>query len=206
MSLYNVIGRNEPDYLLAAPQGADVIAIPCEPGAGVISRGTVMYRKATGLYAPADSGSVNTSNMLVILDEEINTDANLAIAESARAYRAGRLVYSRVKLKDGAALTDAHRVTLRGQGIVFDQLDGEAPAIYGGRIAITYKANGGTGADIIAYADYGDSYSIAANTFTPPHSKTFQKWNTSPDGNGTAHEASSSYTAKEDLVLYAIWA
>lgn len=39
MSMYEVIGTNNPEYLLADPQGADIIAIPCEPGNGVVKRG-----------------------------------------------------------------------------------------------------------------------------------------------------------------------
>ena len=45
MSMYEVIGTNNPEYLLADPQGADIIAIPCEPGNGMVKRGTGMYRK-----------------------------------------------------------------------------------------------------------------------------------------------------------------
>ena len=49
MSLFEVIGRSIPGYLLADPQGAELIAIPCEPGNGVIKRGTVVYRKSNGM-------------------------------------------------------------------------------------------------------------------------------------------------------------
>ena len=71
--LYKKIGESAYTQLLADPQGADVIAIPCEPGNGEIKRGTVMYRKSTGLWAPAASGQVTTSNMLAVLNEDIDT-------------------------------------------------------------------------------------------------------------------------------------
>lgn len=205
MSMYEVIGVNNPEYLLADPQCADVIAIPCEPGNGLVKRGTVMYRKASGMYAPAATANVTASNMLVVLDESVDTDANKAVAEDARAYRGGRLIYGRVTLASDAALTAANIAVLRGQGIVFDQMD-TAAEFANGKATITYKANGGTGADVVAYADYGSAYSIAANTFTAPSSKSFSKWNTKANGTGTDYAAAASYTANADLTLYAIWA
>jgi hypothetical protein len=107
MSMYEVIGTNNPEYLLADPQGADVIAIPVEPGNGVIARGTVMYRKTTGLYAPAAAGQATVSNYLAVLDESVNSNANMVVAEDARAYRAGRLIAKKVTLAAGAAVTAA---------------------------------------------------------------------------------------------------
>ena len=81
MSMYEVIGTNNPEYLLADPQGADIIAIPCEPGNGVVKRGTVMYRKESGMDAPAATSNVTASNMLVVLDESVDTEENMAAAE-----------------------------------------------------------------------------------------------------------------------------
>ena len=205
MSLYEVIGTNNPEYLLSDPQGADIIAVSCEPGNGTVKRGTVMYRKDNGMYAPAASGNVTASSMLVVLDESVDTDANAAVAEDARAYRAGRLVYGKVKLDADAALSAANIAVLRGQGIVFDQMD-TATVFANGKATITYKANGGTGNDVVVHADMGSTYSIAANTFTAPDSKSFSKWNTNADGTGTDYAASASYIANADLTLYAIWA
>ena len=124
--LYNVVGTSEYDQLLADPQGADVISIPCEPGNGDIKRGTVMYRKSSGLWAPAASANVTTSNMLAVINEAVATGTApasgvTAVAEDAAAYRAGIFVEGRVKLASDAALTAAHKVVLRLQGIVFDQ-------------------------------------------------------------------------------------
>ncbi len=125
--LYEKIGTSRPDYLLADPQGADAIAIPCEPGNGVVNRGTVMYRKESGLYAPAASADVAATNMLVVLDETVDTSANATIAEDARAYRAGRMLYGKVTLAANAALSADNLVVLRGQGIVFDQMNTAEP-------------------------------------------------------------------------------
>ena len=122
MSMYEVIGTNNLEYLLADPNGADRIAIPCKPGNGKINRGTVMYRGADGMWLPAAAAEAVDTNSLVVLDESVDTDANATIAEDARAYRAGRLIAGKVTLKDGAALTAAVQLVLRKQGIVFDQM------------------------------------------------------------------------------------
>lgn len=120
--MFEVIGRNNPTYLLADPQGADRIAIPCKPSNGVIGRGTVMYRGADGMWLPAAAAEAVDTNMLAVLDETVDTDANATIAEDAAAYRAGRLIAGKVTLKDGAALTAEVQLALRKQGIVFDQM------------------------------------------------------------------------------------
>jgi len=79
MSLYEVIGTNNPTYLLADPQGADKMAIPCKPGNGVIGRGTVMYRGADGMWLPASAAEAVDTNMLAVLDETVDTDQNATI-------------------------------------------------------------------------------------------------------------------------------
>lgn len=126
--LYEVIGTSNYDQLLADPQGADVIAIPCKPGNGTVKRGTVMYREASGLYSPAASAQIVSTNQLVVLNEDVDTGSapasgETAVAKDAAAYRAGRFVSGRVKLAADATLTDAHKVILRLQNIVFDQME-----------------------------------------------------------------------------------
>lgn len=126
MSLFETIGTSNPEYLMSDPQGADMIAIPCEPGNGTVKRGTVMYRKATGMYAPAAAANVISTNSLVVLDESVDTSANATVAEDARAYRAGRLIAGKVTLAADAAVTPDLALILRQQGIVLDQMEGTA--------------------------------------------------------------------------------
>lgn len=64
--------------------------------------------------------------------------------------------------------------------------------------SITYKANGGTGEDVVD----DNASSVAANTFTY-ESHAFTGWNTSADGTGTEYEVGASVTS--DLTLYAQW-
>lgn len=125
VKLYESIGQSGYKNLLADPQGADKIAIPCEPGSGAISAGTVMYRKASGLWAPAAAAQVTASNMLAVLKDGVETgeapgSGIKAVAEDAVAYRAGRFIDGAVTLAAGAALTEANKVVLRGQGIAFN--------------------------------------------------------------------------------------
>lgn len=126
MSMYEVIGTNNPTYLLADPQGCDKIAIPCKPGNGIVKRGTLMVRESTGLWKPAATGDIVNTNQIVVLDETVDTtgvvNGNKTIAEDAAAYRAGRFVRGKVTLANDGVVTAAHEVILRMQGIVFDNM------------------------------------------------------------------------------------
>lgn len=131
MELYGKIGEKNPEYLLADPQGAEPIGIPCTPGKGVVKRGTVMFREDGGMYSPAASANVVNTNMLVVLSETVDTGSapasgETAVAENAAAYRAGRFIDGKVFLTGDAALTAAHKVVLRQQGIVFNPMESTA--------------------------------------------------------------------------------
>lgn len=70
---------------------------------------------------------------------------------------------------------------------------------------ITYKANGGTGADQTQTKNYGSAVTLkAADTFTRQN-YTFLYWNTAADGSGTSYNAGASYNENAALTLYAIW-
>lgn len=123
--LYGVIGASETKNLLADPQGADVIAVPCTPGNEVVKAGTVMFREENGMYSPAAADNITAGNMLVVLKEDVDTGSKPesgaeATAEDAAAYRAGRFIDGAVTLASDAAVEAAHKVVLRQQGIVFD--------------------------------------------------------------------------------------
>lgn len=126
--LYNVAGVSNPSALLADPTGAEKIAVSVKPGVGAIARGTVLYRNGS-LYEAADSAALIATNYLVVLDEAIDSPAEEKTAPVAAAYRAGRLIYGKVKLKNGTAVTDAQALILRNQGIVLDQLAETAPEV-----------------------------------------------------------------------------
>lgn len=126
---YDVVGTSKYDQLLSDPRGADPISIPCKPGNGSIKRGTVMYRDESDMWLPAANENVVATNQLVVLNADVETgDApgpgETATAPEAAAYRAGHFVAGRVTLKSGAALSEANKVVLRLQGIVFNVKEG----------------------------------------------------------------------------------
>ncbi len=217
MELYKKIGESAYRSLLSDPQGADVIAIPCEPGNGSVARGTLMYRKSSGLWAPAESGQVSTSYQLAVLNEDVETGDAVtdgAAAEDAAAYRAGRFIDGAVTLKAGGTVTEAHKLALRLEGIVFDRKEGTG-TFHNESVNITYAANNGASpaeADVIVAEMYGATHTVLGNSgtggtgFTAPSGKTFSKWNTKADGSGTDYAAAASYTANAPLTLYAVWA
>lgn len=128
MNLYDTIGERQYDNLLADERNAETIAINMEPGNGIVKRGTVVYRKATGFWAPAAAANAVITNQLAVMDETVDT-AGIAgegttTAEVARAFRSGTFITGKVTLAADAAVTVAAAVVLRTQGIVFDQMVG----------------------------------------------------------------------------------
>lgn len=126
--LYGKIGESNPTYLLADPTGAEKVAVSVKPDEGTLERGTVLYRGTDNLYAKAAAANVSATNYLVVLDEDVTIAAGTTVAPVANAYRAGRLVRSRVKVGD-TKVTAAQEVILRGQGIVLSNLMEEAEEI-----------------------------------------------------------------------------
>lgn len=120
--MYKTIGTWDPSYLLADPNGAQAISIPCAPGNGVIERGQLMKRGSNGMYVPAAAADIVNTNYLVVVDDVVDTTENATIAAEARAYRAGRLIESKLLLSGGGTLTAAHKLVLRQQGIMLDIL------------------------------------------------------------------------------------
>ncbi|MDR1372625.1 MAG: InlB B-repeat-containing protein [Dysgonamonadaceae bacterium] len=75
-------------------------------------------------------------------------------------------------------------------------------------IIVTYKANEGSGSDILVETESnyvaGNSYTVADNTFTRPN-YYFSGWNTQPGGGGTSYAPGASINLGADLTLYARW-
>jgi uncharacterized repeat protein (TIGR02543 family) len=76
-------------------------------------------------------------------------------------------------------------------------------------VIVTYKANEGTGIDILVETESsyitGNSYTVANNTFTRSN-YVFSGWNTAANGSGTNYAAGASINLVDDLTLYAKWA
>lgn len=71
--------------------------------------------------------------------------------------------------------------------------------------AVTYNANGGSGAPSGQTKWYGETLTLSSTKPTRT-GYTFKNWNTKSDGSGTSYAAGASYTANAALALYAQWA
>lgn len=119
-NLYGIIGTSTPEHLLSDLLNGHPIAVPMEPGNGTVKRGTVIYRKDSGLWAAAAAANVVNTNLLAVINEEIDTGTG-SVAENAAAYQTGRFIDGKVTLAEDAELTAANKATLATVGIFFDQ-------------------------------------------------------------------------------------
>lgn len=74
--------------------------------------------------------------------------------------------------------------------------------------SISYNINGGTGQlpSSGSYTNGGAAYVIEDPvSVTPPSGQVFLRWDTDPNGNGTAYEPGDSYSTPRTLTLYAIY-
>lgn len=78
------------------------------------------------------------------------------------------------------------------------KLPENAPA---GVVVVTYKANGGSGDDVMQVGD--GSVKALGQQHTAPVNKAFDSWNTRENGNGTKYEKDAEITKKE--ILFAQW-
>lgn len=70
--------------------------------------------------------------------------------------------------------------------------------------AVTYNANGGSGAPSSQTKTYGVTLTLSSTRPTRT-GYTFLTWNTASDGTGTDYVPGASYTANAGTTLYAIW-
>ena len=206
MELYSVIGTKTYKNLLADPKGADPISVNVKPGQGALAAGQLLYRNSSGLYEKAAQANVSTSYDVVVLAEDLAENTG-AVADVATAFRAGCFIDGAIFYTAGTPLTAGEKLALRQLNIVTDP-DADA-AGFASAFSVTYKANGGTGADYVVQEAAGATHTVLANTvteFTAPSGKAFSKWNTKADGSGTDKAAAATITMSEDVTLYAVWA
>lgn len=86
-----------------------------------------------------------------------------------------------------------------------DKLPGNTPTGY---VSVVYKANGGTGDDVIVVIKEGETITAIANPFTNGN-QTFSGWNTAENGiGGTAYDKNATITVEagsNSVTLYAQW-
>ncbi len=120
--LFKNLGQSPVETLEAG--GGKQIAVSMEPGNGTVKHGTVIYRKDSGLYAPAAAANIVTTNNLAVLVEDTDTTTSATVAVAAAAYISGELLAKDVVISDGETnLTAAQALVLRKQGIVLYPFD-----------------------------------------------------------------------------------
>lgn len=70
--------------------------------------------------------------------------------------------------------------------------------------AVTYDANGGTGAPSSQTKWYNESLTLSSEIPTST-GYTFSGWNTAADGSGTSYAPEATYTSDAAMILYAQW-
>lgn len=213
--MFSNVGAVSFDKFLANPVGAVIVGLPLKPGQGVLEIGTVIYKPTTavqGFWLAATTSELTSSYNLAILGETVDTDAEPAASEDARCLISGQVIRSAVKLASGSALTAGAELAMKHCGILLTA-DADGTIFDNGMVIVTYKANGGTGADVIDGTTVaGSSVTVKAGSiFTAPATKSFSKWNTKADGSGTDYNAAATVatTAADgpfEITLYAIWA
>lgn len=207
-TIYNSIGSLNYKNLLADPKGADLITVPVYPNSAALAAGALLYRNSAGLWTPIASGSIADNVEMVVLMEDLPIN-DTAVATDATAARAGCFIDGVVLESGGDAPTAAQKLILRKQGIVFKP-DATATS-FANSYTVTYKANGGTGDDVVKTEIAGATHTVLDNGgtggigFTAPSGKEFKKWNTKADGSGTDKAASSTISMTADAVLFAVW-
>jgi len=130
VNLYENLGKSTDSPLETAGMPFDTASVSMEPGHGTVKRGTVLYRKAGVLFAPAAAENILITNELAVLREDVNTDESATVAALADVITAGSLLAGRVVLADGeTTLNSAQALILREQGIAlkpFDDLNAAA--------------------------------------------------------------------------------
>ena len=72
-------------------------------------------------------------------------------------------------------------------------------------VTLTYRANGGSGANQVAVYRTGTEVTVSRNSWFTHSGYSFTGWNTQANGGGTAYAAGSTITLTGDVNLYAQW-
>ena len=91
------------------------------------------------------------------------------------------------------------RITITGNTVLTAMWQEPAPVTE--YFTVTWKANGGTGAERTLYMTSGHKFRLSENWFEPPAGKRFRNWSV----NGTAYEPGDSYTVTGNTVIIPVW-
>ena len=147
-----------------------------------------------------------TDAYLMLLPQEIASGAvQLEVAwtvngvANSRTLSVPRQVWLPGKTYDYGLTVSPTEVTLAP--VAVDPWDDNPTLVF---CKLTYKANGGTGADVVQQLVTNAAFPVAKNTFTREE-YTFSSWNTEADGSGDSYKPGDMFTLTGDTTLYAEW-
>lgn len=176
-NLFGTLGQSEVKDLLATSQNTRAVAVSLEPGSAVIPYGTLIYRKSSGLYAPAAAAQIDGSYNLLVLKDDADVTENAGIAIAAAAYESGCFKAGTVKKADGnggyEAVSAAEAIVLRTFGITFAPFDDwrEDDVEIDNREALSITVTAGTGGTATADKQTAKKGETVTLTITPGSGK-----------------------------------
>lgn len=200
---------------------ADPIAVKLPAGATIdligdntITGGGSSSEHCYGIYAAGNLTIQGSGTLTVTGGDTTNSNYSYGIyADSNVTIESGTVTGGTVTANGGQATVgnsygiyasvrctiESGTVTAIGGGLDFNSRQGHV--IYGtGTSAITFGANGGTGA--MKAATNSSTYPLPANVFTAPVGKQFKGWATSADGEVIS---TATIDVAADTTLFAIW-
>ena len=113
-----------------------------------------------------------------------------------------------IKVPEGTIVEPDGTIKLPDNGGTIKPGDKLPDATPAGYVSVTYKANGGTGDDVVCLIKNGETITAINNPFAK-NGDTFSGWNTTENGiGGTAYAAGSEITVPNNsnsITLYAQW-
>lgn len=144
------------------------------------------------IYVWVDGTSIEPAPLANVSRTDVNAEKGLTGSHGFRAY---------IPVAPGT-----HKVDIYFQ----NDSGSDNPHVYSQNItvsspyAVTYNANGGTGAPSAQEKRKGIDLTLSSTVPTRT-GYTFAGWNTQADGNGTPYAAGANYSANADVTLYAQW-
>ena len=155
----------------------------------------VIYKANGGSGVMIDSESPYASgSSATVLSNAFDAPAGKAfVAWNTEADGSGR------RYAPGDTITITETIRLYAQWA-----DSTIPA---GTFTVAYNANSGSGTMVDSASPYqsGATVTTLSNAFTAPSGKTFNGWNTQPDGSGTHYSVGQTFVINSDVTLYAQW-
>ena len=156
----------------------------------------------TNSYYTARVDQANTWQTAKILDSSSNEcPASFSGSKTVNRTKTAQAMYLCSDLVMYACINTASPLTNK---LTFSNLYADITISAKTSYAVTYNANGGSGAPASQTKYYGTALTLSSTKPTRT-GYTFSKWNTASGGTGTNYNPGASYTANAAATLYAQW-